>query len=152
MAALVGALKFFGFYVNEPLHRFVSLIAGVAGFPALAISMVVIERRATSQWVPSVFVVAVCAVIGVLVVMATGSRAYLNAASVLSVLCVVVACWRQRYQLGVVSAAIMLTGLILFATKQPAGLTVVQPADLLHLALAAGWLGLSGFWKSHADQ
>ena len=148
----MGALKFFGFYVNDPLHRFVSLIAGVAGFPALAISMLMAERRAAFQWGSSFFVVAVCAVVGILVFMATGSRAYLNAASVLSTLCVIVACWRQRYQLGVVSAAIMLVGLILFATKQPAGFTAVQPADLLHLALAAGWLGLSGFRKSHTDQ
>lgn len=110
------------------------------------------EQRAAFQWGSSFFVVAVCAVVGILVFMATGSRAYLNAASVLSILCVIVACWRQRYKLGVVSAAIMLVGLILFATKQPAGFTAVQPADLLHLALAAGWLGLSGFWKSHADQ
>jgi hypothetical protein len=148
----VGALKFFGFYVNDPLHRFVSLIAGVAGFPALAISMVMTERRAISQWRSSFLIVAVCAVVGILLVMGTGSRAYLNAASVLSIVCVIVACWRQRYQLGVVSAAIMLIGLTLFATKQTVSVTVVQPADLLHLALAAGWLGLSGFWKSQADQ
>lgn len=148
----MGALKFFGFYVNDPLHRFVSLIAGVAGFPALAISMVMTERRAISQWESSFLIVAVCAVVGILLVTGTGSRVYLNAASVLSTLCVIVVCWRQRYQLGVVSAAIMLVGLILFATKQPAGFTAVQPADLLHLALAAGWLGLSGFWKPQADQ
>jgi hypothetical protein len=151
MAALVGALKFSGYYVNDPLHRFVSLIAGVAGFPALAISMTMIERKATSQWWSSFLIVAVCAGVGILTVMATGSRAYLNTVSVLSTLCIVVACWRQRYQVGVVSAAIMLIGLILFATKQPAGFNVLQPADFLHLALAAGWLGLSGFWKSHAD-
>ena len=110
------------------------------------------ERRAISQWESSSLIVAVCAVVGILLVTGTGSRVYLNAASVLSIVCVIVACWRQRYQLGVVSAAIMLVGLILFATKQPAGFTAVQPADLLHLALAAGWLGLSGFWKPQADQ
>lgn len=110
------------------------------------------ERRAISKWESSFLIVAVCAVVGILLVTGTGSRVYLNAASVLSTLCVIVVCWRQRYQLGVVSAAIMLVGLILFATKQPAGFTAVQPADLLHLALAAGWLGLSGFWKPQADQ
>jgi hypothetical protein len=132
--------------VNDPLHRFVSLIAGVAGFPALAIAIAMTEHRATWRWGSSFVIAVVCAVVGVSIVIATDSRVYVNAVALLATLGVGVACWRQRDQLGAISAAIMLVGLVFFAVK-PAVFNVLQPADFLHLALAAGWLGLSGRYK-----
>ena len=101
------------------------------------------EHRATWRWRSSLVVVVVCAVVGVCIVIAADSRVYLNAVALLATLGVAVACWRQRDQLGAISAAIMLVGLVFFATKPPV-FNVLQPADFLHLALAAGWLGLSG--------
>jgi hypothetical protein len=141
-AALLGVLRFSGVYAEEAPHRLISMIAGVAAFPAMAISVWFTQWRVIREWRASVFMISVLAILGALIVMSTGSRLYLDACAVLSVSGIAYACWSQSFRLGVISAVIMLVGLLCFAAKI-SPVTALQPADILHLALAAGWLGLS---------
>jgi hypothetical protein len=141
VAALMGALKFSGLYADEQPHRLLAMIAGVAGFPAMVISIALPEWKLIDRWGTSLLLVSIIAIAGVWIVTTTGARLYLDAVALLSPLAVGYACWRQRAPLGVVSAVVILLGLICFALKIPSE-TTVQPADVLHLALAAGWLGL----------
>ena len=141
-AALLGVLRFSGVYAEESPHRLISMIAGVGAFPAMAMSVWFTQWRVIREWRASVLMISVLAILGALIVMSTGSRLYLDACAVLSVSGVAYACWSQSFRLGVISAVIMLVGLLCFAAKiSPA--TALQPADILHLALAVGWLGLS---------
>lgn len=151
VAAFIGALKFFGGDVNDQVHKLFSLLAGVAGFPAMAISIAWWVKKTTRGWSSSVLILAVFTLIGVSIVIITGSRVYLNMIALLSTLAVGLFCWRQHHYRGVVSATVMLLGLVCFATKLPA-LSLLQPADFLHLALAVGWLGLSGLWATPTSE
>jgi hypothetical protein len=147
VAALFGALKFSGIYADEQPHRFVSMIAGVAGFPAMAISLGLSDESTLQRGRFSILALLGLAMIGALVVMGTGARMYLDAAALLCTLAVGYASWRQRHRVGMGSAALILFGLICFAAKIPSS-TILQPADVLHLALAVGWLGLSSGYQS----
>lgn len=142
MAALVGALRFSGIFVDEPSHKLVSMVTGVAAFPALMISLGLPHWRSIQRWATSLVMLFVLAAIGVLIVTMTGSRLYLDACALVSTFGIAYACWTQRFIPGVFSAALMLFGLGCFATKI-SPVRVLQPADLLHLALALGWLGLN---------
>lgn len=108
----------------------------------MAISVWFTQWRVIREWRASILMISVLAILGALIVMSTGSRLYLDACAVLSVSGVAYACSSQSFRLGVISAVIMLVGLLCFAAKI-SPVTALQPADILHLALAAGWLGLS---------
>jgi len=82
------------------------------------------------------------AAIGVLIVTATGSRIYLDACALLSVLGIAYVYGSKRFIPGVLSAVLMLFGLVCFATKISL-VPALQPADILHLTLALGWLGVN---------
>jgi hypothetical protein len=141
IAAFLGVLRFSGLYVNEAPHMFVSMIAGVAAFPALATSVMFPQSPITRQWRGSWLLLLIIAAVGALIVMNSGSRLYLNGCALLAVAGITYVSLRQRRWIRVSSATIMLIGLLCFALKfSPT--TALQPADVLHLALAAGWLGL----------
>ncbi len=140
-AALLGVLRFSGIWPAQSVHTFVSMLAGVSAFPALAMAV----SRASSPWVLSsgraTMAVVGLGAIGAAIVTLSGSRHYVDFCAVSSVLAMGVAAYRQRDGICGVSALLMLAGLLCFATK-----TVIvpglEPADHLHLALAAGWLGI----------
>lgn len=81
--------------------------------------------------------------IGAAFVILSGARTYLDVCALLSAIAVGYACWRQKLRIGALSAATMIFGLLCFAAKV-SPFNTLQPADILHLALAAGWLGLNG--------
>ena len=141
IAAFLGVLRFSEIHSAEAPHTFVSMIAGVAAFPALVTSVMFPDSSIARQWRVSWLFLLLVAAAGVLIVMTSGSRLYLNACALLAVAGVIYVSLRDRRWTRVSSAAIMLIGLLCFALKfSPT--TALQPADILHLALAAGWLGL----------
>ena len=141
LAAMLGVLRFSGFYADENPHMIVSMIAGVAAFPALTVSVMVPDSPIARKWrVSSVFLLLL-ATVGVSIVIYSGSRLYLNACALLAIAGIAYVSLRARRWVDVVSAVTMLVGLLCFAVKL-SPITPLQPADVLHLALAVGWLGL----------
>jgi len=139
LAALLGVLRFSGLYPEEALHKFASMIVGVAAFPSMAISLMYPRWRVIGKWSSSLVMLLTLAIIGTLDVTTSESRIYLDVCALLSVAGVAYASLRTRCWRRVLSAAIKLVGLMCFALKIPLG-ALLQPADVLHLALAAGWL------------
>lgn len=144
IAALLGALRFSGLYPEAAPHMFVSMIAGVAAFPAMAISVIFPRWRSTERLGDSLMIVGALAVLGALFVVVSGSRGYLNACALLAVVGIGFVSLRHRQWLSAMSATLILLGLLCFALKL-SPIVALQPADILHLTLAAGWLGLNQF-------
>ena len=142
VAALLGALRFSGIWPAPPVHMFASMLAGVGAFPALATAVSCPTLPWVRSWGLALTAVLVAGAIGAALVMSSGWRLYLDLCAIVSVLALAVAGYRQNDRLRVVAALVMLTGLLLFAMKI-AVWPGLEPADGLHLALAAGWLGVS---------
>ena len=86
--------------------------------------------------------VALLGLIGIIMVLVFNLRAYLVAVTLGALLAVLTGVFRQRRWLELVSVLVMIGGALVFAAKQPL-VPGVEPADILHLALALGWLGIS---------
>lgn len=140
-AALLGTLRFSGIWPAPAVHTFASMIAGVSAFPALATAASFPSLPWVRSWKSALTAVLVAGALGAAVVMLSGSRLYLDLCAIVSVLTLGVAGYRTHDRLRFMGALIMLAGLLLFAMKI-AVLPGLEPADGLHLALAAGWLGV----------
>ncbi|MBM4217359.1 MAG: hypothetical protein FJ178_05845 [Gammaproteobacteria bacterium] len=145
-AAWLGVLRFSGFYADSAPHMFVSMVAGVSAFPALAAALAIPKARIVTEGHLALVVVILAAVIGAAIIIASGSRLFLNLTSLSAILLIAFVSFRARNTISGVSALVMLAGSLCFATKfSPA--PMLQPADILHLALAAGWLGIAARYR-----
>jgi len=141
-AASLGVLRFSGLYADTAPHMFVSMVTGVAAFPAFAAAVAIPNAHIVTRARLALFVLILAAVIGAVVITASGSRFYLNFASLSAILLIALVSFRARDTLSGVSALVMLAGSLCFATKF-SPISMLQPADILHLALAAGWWGVT---------
>ncbi len=145
-AAWLGVLRFSGLYADTAPHMFVSMVAGVAAFPALAAAIATPKARIVTEWRLALVVVIFAAVIGAAIITASGSRLYLNLTSLSAILLIAFVSFRARNTISGVSALVMLAGSLCFATTfSPT--PMLQPADVLHLALAAGWWGVAARYR-----
>ena len=145
-AAWLGVLRFSGFYADSAPHMFVSMVAGVSAFPALAAALAIPKARIVTEGHLALVVVILAAVIGAAIIIASGSRLFLNLTSLSAILLIAFVSFRARNTISGVSALVMLAGSLCFATRfSPT--PMLQPADVLHLALAAGWWGIAARYR-----
>jgi hypothetical protein len=145
-AAWLGVLRFSGLYADTDPHMFVSMVAGVAAFPALAAAVAIPKARIVTEGRLALVVVILAAVIGVAIINGGGLRLYLNLTSLSAILLIAFVSFRARNTISGVSALVMLAGSLCFATKfSPT--PMLQPADVLHLTLAAGWWGVAARYR-----
>jgi hypothetical protein len=145
-AAWLGVLRFSGLYVDTAPHRFVSMVAGVAAFPALAAAVAMPKARVVTEGRLALVVMVLAAVVGAAIITVSGSRLYLNLASLSAILLIASVSFRARNMVGGISALAMLAGSLCFA-MQFSPTPRLQPADALHLALAAGWWGVAAGYR-----
>jgi len=86
--------------------------------------------------------VALLGLIGIIIVLVFTLRVYLVAVTLGALLAALAGACRQWRWLELVSVLVMIGGALVFAAKQPL-VPGLEPADILHLALALGWLGIS---------
>lgn len=141
-AALLGTLRFSGLYVDPSPHMLVSMVAGVAAFPAVAAATIWPKSPVAERWMPAVSLLVVLAIVGASITLSSGSRVYVNLCALVSVSSIGFFATKRREWLYLVSATILLFGLASFATGT-AFFSFLQPADILHVALTVGLLGLS---------
>ena len=145
-AAWLGVLRFSGFYADPAPHMFVSMVAGVSAFPARAAAVVIPKACIVTEQRLALVVVILAAVTGAAIIIASGSRLYLNLTSLSAILLIAFVSFRARNTISGVSALVMLVGSLCFATKfSPT--PMLQPADVLHLAMAAGWWGIAARYR-----
>ncbi|MBM4199196.1 MAG: hypothetical protein FJ198_05825 [Gammaproteobacteria bacterium] len=145
-AAGLGVLRFSGLYADTAPHMFVSMLAGVSAFPALAAAVVKPGARVVAEGRLALVVVIFAAVTGATIITASGSRLYLNLTSLSAILLIAFASFRTRDTISGLSALVMLAGSLCFAMQFSPTL-ILQPADVLHLALAAGWWGIAARYR-----
>ena len=148
LAAVLGVLRFSGLYPIPQWHQFVSMLGACAAFPLLAVAVLWPDAAATRQLkFASIFFIGM-AVFGVLAAGVAQKRVVVDALTVISVVAMVISLARGGRWPAALTTALMLAGLLLFASKA----TVVPglvPGDLLHIGMAIGLLGLgvSGIWR-----
>ncbi len=147
-AAVLGALRFSGFYPIPQWHQFVSMLGACAAFPLLAVAVLWPNAAVARQLKFAAIFFIILAVLGVLAVGVAQKRVLVDALTVISVVAMVVSLARGGRWTTAITTALMLAGLLLFATK----VTIVPalvPGDLLHIGMAIGvlGLGLSGLWR-----
>lgn len=141
-AALLGMLRFSGIYIEARPHMLMSMIAGVAAFPGLATAIVSPMASAVTRWRLALVSLAGAAVLGGAITILSGSRIYLNVCALGSILLIAVIAYRRRNAIQGIAALLMLGGSLSF-TLNSSPVPVLQPADVLHLALAVGFSCLS---------
>ena len=125
------------------------MLGACAAFPLLAVAVLWPDAAATRQLkFASIFFIGM-AVLGVLAVGVAQKRVLVDALTVISVVAMLISLARGGRWPTALTTALMLAGLLLFATKA----TVVPglvPGDLLHIGMAIGLLGLgmSGLWQN----
>ena len=144
-AALFGVLRFTALYPETFPHQFLSMLSGVAGFPALAFAAARPASRLTRAPLPAGALVIALGAAGTAIVVGLGWRPYMDACALLSVVALFWTMRRRSDTLGGGAALAMLVGLLCFAAKFPAN-GPLAPGDLLHLGLASGWILLA---RSH---
>jgi len=152
IAAVLGVLRFSGLYPIPQWHQFVSMLGACAAFPLLAVAVLWPDAAATRQLkFASVFFIGM-AVLGVLAVGVAQKRVLVDALTVISVVAMLISLARGGRWPTALTTALMLAGLLLFASKA----TVVPglvPGDLLHIGMAIGLFGLgaSSLWQDAAN-
>jgi hypothetical protein len=152
LAAVLGVLRFSGLYPIPQWHQFVSMLGACAAFPLLAVAVLWPDAAATRQLkFASVFFIGM-AVLGVLAVGVAQKRVLVDALTVISVVAMLISLARGGRWPTALTTALMLAGLLLFASKA----TVVPglvPGDLLHIGMAIGLFGLgaSSLWQDAAN-
>ncbi len=148
LAAVLGVLRFSGLYPIPQWHQFVSMLGACAAFPLLAVAVLWPDAAATRQLkFASIFFIGM-AVLGVLAVGVAQKRVLVDALTVISVVAMLISLARGGRWPTALATALMLAGLLLFASKA----TVVpglEPGDLLHIGMAIGLFGLgaSSLWQ-----
>ncbi len=99
---------------------FVSMVAGVAAFPALAAAVAIPKARIVTEGRLALVVVILAAVIGVAIINGGGLRLYLNLTSLSAILLIAFVSFRARNTISGVSALVMLAGSLCFARARPA--------------------------------
>lgn len=141
-AAFLGVLRFSGVYAEETAHKFISMLSAVGAFPALALTVLKPSAPNVKRWdLAAATLIALCSV-GIVLVVVLELRAYLQFCALTATLIVAMSSLRLHQWTKAVAALVMLLGLLAFATKISA-VSFLEPADLLHLALAAGWIALA---------
>jgi hypothetical protein len=152
LAAVLGVLRFSGLYPIPQWHQFVSMLGACAAFPLLAVAVLWPDAAATRQLkFASIFFIGM-AVLGVLAVGVAQKRVLVDALTVISVVAMLISLARGGRWSTTLTTALMLAGLLLFASKA----TVVPglvPGDLLHIGMAIGLFGLgaSSLWQDTAN-
>ncbi len=152
LAAMLGVLRFSGLYPIPQWHQFVSMLGACAAFPLLAVAVLWPDAAATRQLkFASIFFIGM-AVLGVLAVGVAQKRVLVDALTVISVVAMLISLARGGRWPTALTTALMLAGLLLFASKA----TVVPglvPGDLLHIGMAIGLFGLgaSSLWQDAAN-
>jgi hypothetical protein len=152
LAAVLGVLRFSGLYPIPQWHQFVSMLGACAAFPLLALAVLWPDAAATRQLkFASIFFIGM-AVLGVLAVGVAQKRVLVDALTVISVVAMLISLARGGRWSTTLTTALMLAGLLLFASKA----TVVPglvPGDLLHIGMAIGLFGLgaSSLWQDTAN-
>jgi len=152
LAAVLGVLRFSGLYPIPQWHQFVSMLGACAAFPLLAVAVLWPDAAATRQLkFASIFFIGM-AVLGVLAVGVAQKRVLVDALTVISVVAMLISLARGGRWPTALTTALMLAGLLLFASKA----TVVPglvPGDLLHIGMAIGLFGLgaSSLWQDAAN-
>ncbi len=152
LAAVLGVLRFSGLYPIPQWHQFVSMLGACAAFPLLAVAVLWPDAAATRQLkFASIFFIGM-AVLGVLAVGVAQKRVLVDALTVISVVAMLISLTRGGRWPTALTTALMLAGLLLFASKA----TVVPglvPGDLLHIGMAIGLFGLgaSSLWQDAAN-
>lgn len=139
-AAVLGVLRFSGWWPLPGPHQFMVNLSSAAGLPLLTVALLQSESAiAKTRQAAWVFFMALAGV-GLVVSTALGIKLYAQAMAVLSVLALIVGMARQRNWQASAAGVCMLVGMVLFVGKlsMPG---VLVPGDFLHLGLAAG-LGL----------
>lgn len=137
LASAFGVLRFSGVYPELFWHTTFSLVTAVAGFPALAFALAYPQSNWIRTWRRAAVTALAFAVVGVTVVIGFELRIYSDACALLATLIAITTMLRERAVPGAIGAVTMLVGLACFALKIPVA-ALLQPADILHLTLAAG--------------
>jgi len=137
LASAFGVLRFSGVYPELFPHTTFSMLTAVMGFPALALAIALPASALNRSWRSAAAVAIGLALAGTVLVETFGFRIYRDGCAVLGTLVVLAVMLRGRALPGMIGSMTMLTGLACFALKIPAT-PLIQPADVLHLALAAG--------------
>jgi hypothetical protein len=128
------------------------MLGACAAFPLLAVAVLWPDAAATRQLkFASIFFIGM-AVLGVLAVGVAQKRVLVDALTVISVVAMLISLARGGRWSTTLTTALMLAGLLLFASKA----TVVPglvPGDLLHIGMAIGLFGLgaSSLWQDTAN-
>ncbi len=154
LAAVLGVLRFSGLYPIPQWHQFVSMLGACAAFPLLAVAVLWPDAAATRQLkFASIFFIGM-AVFGVLAAGVAQKRVLVDALTVISVVAMLISQARGGRWPTAITTALMLAGLLLFASKA-AVVPGLVPGDLLHIGMAIGlWgLGVSSLWQdtSHIE-
>jgi hypothetical protein len=152
LAAVLGVLRFSGLYPIPQWHQFVSMLGACAAFPLLAVAVLWPDAAATRQLkFASIFFIGM-AVLGVLAVGVAQKRVLVDALTVISVVAMLISLARGGRWSTTLTTALMLAGLLLFASKATLVPGLV-PGDLLHIGMAIGLFGLgaSSLWQHAAN-
>ena len=152
LAAVLGVLRFSGLYPIPQWHQFVSMLGACAAFPLLAVAVLWPDAAATRQLkFASIFFIGM-AVLGVLAVGVAQKRVLVDALTVISVVAMLISLARGGRWSTTLTTALMLAGLLLFASKATV-LPGLVPGDLLHIGMAIGLFGLgaSSLWQDAAN-
>jgi len=147
-AAVLGVLRFSGLYPVPQWHQFVSMLGACAAFPLLAVAVLWPDAAATRQLkFASIFFIGM-AVLGVLAVGVVQKRVLVDALTVISVVAMLISLARGGRWPTALTTALMLAGLLLFASKATLVPGLVA-GDLLHIGMAIGLFGLgaSSLWQ-----
>lgn len=142
LASFLGVLRFSGLYPDPLFHQAFSALSGTAGFPAMALACLRPQWKVSQDGRRALALVALLGLIGIIIVLVFTLRVYLVAVTLGALLAALAGACRQRRWLELVSVLVMIGGALVFAAKQPL-VPGLEPADILHLALALGWLGIS---------
>lgn len=137
-AAFFGVLRFTGLHPEAFPHQSLSMLTGVAAFPALGFAAARPASRLARDTLPACALTLALGAVGAYVVQGLGWRPYVDACALLSVGALFLAMRQRSDRLGGGAALAMLIGLMCFAAKVPASGPFL-PGDLMHLGLATGW-------------
>lgn len=135
-AAVLGTLRFSGVLPLPEAHQALSMFGATVGLPLLGLAALwprgVVATQTRYAWIFGVS----AAVVAVLVVVVGGFKLWASICALLAVLTALIATARRREGWGVAASALLMLGLLAFATKLQTGPLV--PGDWLHIGLSLG--------------